>query len=71
MPKDLFQKVVFGSTVDAECSAQIVKHLYQAEDHPTLLAFPESLYLKGFFSERLMHERKNSISLPSLLALPP
>jgi len=44
---DLFQKVVFGASVDAERPAQIIERLTQAPDHPTLLSFPESEYLKG------------------------
>ena len=46
--RDLFQKVIFGASLDAKCNMQIIKHLSQAECHPTLLSFPESLYLKGF-----------------------
>jgi 23S rRNA (cytosine1962-C5)-methyltransferase len=45
---DLFQKVVFGASVDAGRDAQIVEHLFQGPDHPVLLTFPESAYLKGF-----------------------
>ncbi len=44
---DLFQKVVFGAAVDAGRDVQIARHLGQAADHPVLLAFPESAYLKG------------------------
>lgn len=44
---DLFQKVVFGAAVDAGREAQILQHLGQAADHPILLTFPESAYLKG------------------------
>ena len=45
---DLFQKVVFGASVDAGRDAQIVERLFQGPDHPVLLTFPESAYLKGF-----------------------
>jgi 23S rRNA (cytosine1962-C5)-methyltransferase len=45
---DLFQKVVFGASVDAERDVQIVERLAQGADHPVLLTFPESDYLKGF-----------------------
>jgi 23S rRNA (cytosine1962-C5)-methyltransferase len=45
---DLFQKVVFGASVDAGRHVQILKWLAQASDHPVLLTFPESAYLKGF-----------------------
>lgn len=44
---DLFQKVVFGASVDAGRDAQIVAHLAQGADHPVLLTFPEGAYLKG------------------------
>jgi 23S rRNA (cytosine1962-C5)-methyltransferase len=44
---DLFQKIVFGASVDAGCDAQILERLAQAPDHPVLLTFPESAYLKG------------------------
>ncbi len=44
---DLFQKVVFGAAVDAGRDAQIMQHLGQSPDHPILLTFPESAYLKG------------------------
>jgi 23S rRNA (cytosine1962-C5)-methyltransferase len=44
---DLFQKIVFGAAVDARRDAQIIERLSQAIDHPVLLTFPESDYLKG------------------------
>lgn len=44
---DLFQKVVFGAAVDAGRDVQVLQHLGQAADHPVLLTFPESAYLKG------------------------
>ena len=44
---DLFQKVVFGASVDARRTAQIIERLTQAPDHPVSLAFPEGEYLKG------------------------
>jgi len=44
---DLFQKVLFGASVDAGRNVQIVVKLSQASDHPILLTFPESEYLKG------------------------
>ena len=44
---DLFQKIVFGASVDAERDVQILERLDQGADHPVLLAFPESAYLKG------------------------
>jgi 23S rRNA (cytosine1962-C5)-methyltransferase len=45
---DLFQKVLFGAAVDAGREVQIIRVLSQAADHPILLTFPESAYLKGF-----------------------
>lgn len=44
---ELFQKVVFGAAVDAGREVQIMRHLGQSADHPILLTFPESAYLKG------------------------
>jgi len=51
--RDLFQKVVFGASLDAHAPMQIIKHLSQSECHPTLLTFPESLYLKGFLLRKI------------------
>jgi 23S rRNA (cytosine1962-C5)-methyltransferase len=45
--RDLFQKVVFGAAVDAGRDVQVLEHLSQSPDHPTLLSFPEGAYLKG------------------------
>ncbi|MCP4424485.1 MAG: class I SAM-dependent rRNA methyltransferase [Chloroflexi bacterium] len=44
---DLFQKIVFGAAVDAGRDVQIIQKLSQSPDHPVLLTFPESAYLKG------------------------
>jgi 23S rRNA (cytosine1962-C5)-methyltransferase len=44
---DLFQKILFGASIDAGRDVQIVEKLSQAGDHPILLSFPESEYLKG------------------------
>ena len=44
---DLFQKVLFGASLDAGRDVQILEVLTQAPDHPILLSFPESAYLKG------------------------
>jgi 23S rRNA (cytosine1962-C5)-methyltransferase len=44
---DLFQKIVFGAALDAGRDVQILERLSQAPDHPILLTFPESEYLKG------------------------
>lgn len=50
---DLFQKVVFGAALDAGAEAQILSHLGQAPDHPVLLSFPESAYLKGLLCQKI------------------
>lgn len=44
---DLFQKVVFGASLDVGREVQILAHLAQGADHPVLLTFPEGAYLKG------------------------
>ncbi|MBM4467281.1 MAG: 23S rRNA (cytosine(1962)-C(5))-methyltransferase RlmI [Chloroflexi bacterium] len=43
----LFQKVLFAASVDAARDVQIIEKLSQSSDHPILLTFPESEYLKG------------------------
>ncbi len=45
---DLFQKILFAAAVDARREVQILAPLAQAADHPLLVTFPESAYLKGF-----------------------
>ncbi len=44
---DLFQKIVFGAAVDAGRDVQVLERLAQGPDHPILLTFPQSEYLKG------------------------
>jgi len=44
---DLFQKIVFGASVDAGREAQIIARLGHGHDHPIRLSFPEGEYLKG------------------------
>ena len=46
--EDLFQKILFGAAVDARRTVQILERLHQGSDHPVLVTFPESAYLKGF-----------------------
>ena len=53
LSRDLFQKVLFGAGVDAQCEMQVLEHLSQSDDHPVLLTFPESLYLKGFICRKI------------------
>jgi 23S rRNA (cytosine1962-C5)-methyltransferase len=45
--RSFFQKIVADSALDAGVDAQIIQHLEQSPDHPVLLSFPESAYLKG------------------------
>lgn len=47
---DLFQKIVFGASVDAGRTMQVVARMTQAPDHPVLLTFPEGEYLKGLLA---------------------
>ncbi len=47
LPEDLFQKIVADAALDAGRSAQILRRLSQAADHPVSLNFPEGTYLKG------------------------
>ncbi len=44
---DLFQKILFSAALDAGREVQIIGRLAQSADHPVLLTFPESAYLKG------------------------
>ena len=46
--QELFQKVLHGAALDAGRNVQIIRNLGQASDHPVLVSFPESFYLKGF-----------------------
>jgi 23S rRNA (cytosine1962-C5)-methyltransferase len=45
---DLFQKIIFSASLEAERDVQILEKLSQASDHPILATLPESEYLKGF-----------------------
>ena len=44
---ELLQKVVFLAAADINKELYILKYLYQSQDHPININFPESLYLKG------------------------
>lgn len=44
---DLFQKILFAAAIDAGRDVQIISTMGQPPDHPILLTFPESAYLKG------------------------
>lgn len=48
--EELFQKVVFGASIDAGREVRIIERLSQGADHPVLLSFPEAAYLKGFLA---------------------
>lgn len=43
----LFQKIIFSAGIEAKRDVRIVERFTQASDHPVLLSFPESEYLKG------------------------
>lgn len=45
--RETFQTVVFQAAVDAGREVRVVADLGQPPDHPVLLSFPESRYLKG------------------------
>lgn len=47
LPRDLFQKVVFGAAVDAGRKVTIIRQLGHPIDHPVSLHHPEGEYLKG------------------------
>jgi 23S rRNA (cytosine1962-C5)-methyltransferase len=49
--EDLFQKVLFGASVDAGREVRLIERLSQVGDHPVLLTFPEAAYLKGFICQ--------------------
>ena len=44
---ELFTKVVLSAVVDARAEVEVLDRLQQDEDHPVLMGFPESGYLKG------------------------
>ncbi len=47
VPAELFRKIVFGASVDADRDVQVLDRLSQPADHPVLLGLPEAEYLKG------------------------
>ncbi|MCG6533357.1 MAG: class I SAM-dependent rRNA methyltransferase [Syntrophales bacterium LBB04] len=49
--EDLFQKIIFGAGQDAGRMVRILHRLTQGPDHPVLLSFPESFYLKGLICQ--------------------
>lgn len=50
MEMPLFQKITADAALDAGRCARIISRLEQSPDHPTLLAVPETNYLKGLIS---------------------
>ena len=50
--RDLFQKIVAGAALDAGADLRILEQLSQSADHPVLLSFPESFYLKGLICKK-------------------
>jgi len=49
----LFQKIIFSAAIDAGCDGQVIGKFVQGEDHPILLTFPESSYLKGLLVRKI------------------
>lgn len=50
---ELFQKIVYGASVDAGRPVQVLARLGQGPDHPLLLSFPEGEYLKGLLCREM------------------
>lgn len=50
---DLFQKIVYGASVDGGRPVQVLARLGQGPDHPLLLSFPEGEYLKGLLCREM------------------
>ena len=44
---DLFQKIVFGASIDAQVPLQWLRRLGPGPDHPVHLDHPQGEYLKG------------------------
>ncbi len=53
LTNQLFQKIVFDAGLDANRDLHILERLSQGRDHPVLLSFPESSYLKGLICQAL------------------
>ncbi len=50
--RDLFQKIIAGAALDAGVDLRVIDQLSQSPDHPVLLSFPESFYLKGLVCKK-------------------
>lgn len=45
---ELFRKIINSAAIDSGKNVKIIKQLTQSSDHPIVINFPESFYLKGF-----------------------
>lgn len=61
---ELLRKVIFWAGEQSNSQIHILARTYQAEDHPELATFPESLYLKGFicYAKRISPLSINSLN---------
>jgi 23S rRNA (cytosine1962-C5)-methyltransferase len=48
MVPELFRKIISDAAIDADCKVYFEQTLQQSTDHPVLMSFPESHYLKGY-----------------------
>ncbi len=48
-----FQIMLYWAAKDAQCDVQIIERFTQSDDHPVLLTFPESEYLKGLLVRKV------------------
>ena len=56
MSEELFRKVLFGASLDANAGdIAVVGTFFQAEDHPVSLRYPEGFYLKGLLCQKMSH----------------
>lgn len=49
LSEEIFLEVIHAAAVDSKRKVQILERGYQGSDHPVLVGFPESNYLKCFF----------------------
>jgi 23S rRNA (cytosine1962-C5)-methyltransferase len=50
---DLFRKIVFSASVDADCNVRVIRTLHASPDHPINIAHPEGEYLKGLICQKI------------------
>jgi 23S rRNA (cytosine1962-C5)-methyltransferase len=56
MSEELFRKVLFGATLDANAGdIAVIGTFFQAADHPVSLRYPEGFYLKGLLCQKMSH----------------